>query len=190
LDGAAELRHGAFPFSAAFHSHFVVPLFLLLAMILPLFAAAFLVFAQAQTPSAPAAPSSAAPAATAAAPSSAATSTTTPAAADPAVTPPQSFIQSLGGLPILVFMTIIFYFVILRPQQKRAREAKELVAALKSGDRVITSSGIYGLIANVTDRTVMVKIAEGVKVEMDRSSIATVLNRANDGKVEVLPAAK
>ena len=153
-------------------------------MILPLFAAAFLVFAQAQTPSAPAAASTAAPVATAAA-------ATTTAAADPAqTTPPASFIQSLGGLPILVFMTIIFYFIILRPQQKRAREAKALVAALKSGDRVVTSSGIYGLIANITDRTVMVKIAEGVKVEMDRSSITTVLNRANDGKVEVLPAAK
>jgi preprotein translocase subunit YajC len=135
-------------------------------MMSSLFATVFLVLAQAQTG--------------------------TPAAADPAGTPPPSFIQSLGGLPILVFMTIIFYFIILRPQQKRAREAKELVASLKTGDRVVTASGIYGLISNVSDRTVIVKIAEGVKVEMDRGSIATVLNRnaAADGKVEVLPAAK
>ena len=76
-------------------------------------------------------------------------------------------------------MTIIFYFIILRPQQKRAREAKELVASIKTGDRVLTASGIYGLVANVSDRTVMVKIAEGVKVEMDRGSITTILNRTN-----------
>ncbi len=143
-------------------------------MILPLFAAAFLVFAQAQAP---------APAAAPAAPAATTTTTAAPAtgAADPAQpAPAPSFVQSLGGLPILVFMTIIFYFIILRPQQKRAREARELVAAVKSGDRVVTASGIYGLVANVSDRTVTVKIAEGVKVEMDRSSISTILNRGAD----------
>lgn len=154
-------------------------------MILPLFAAAFLVLAQAQTPppAAPAAPTAAAAATTA-------TNTAPATAADPAQTPP-SFVQSLGPLPMIVFMMIMLYFVMVRPQQKRAREAKELVSSLKSGDRVVTASGIYGLIANVSDRTVTVKIAEGVKVEMDRGSIATVLNRnATDGKVEVVPAAK
>lgn len=156
-------------------------------MILPLFAAAFLVFAQAQTPAAPAA-ATPAPAATT-------TAAATTGATDPAAqaTPPPSFVQSLGGLPILVFMTIIFYFIILRPQQKRAREARELVASLKSGDRVLTTSGIYGLIANVSDRTVTVKIAEGVKIEMDRSSVAAILNRQNadDGsKTSAAPAAK
>ena len=160
-------------------------------MILSLFAAFFLTLAQAQTPAA--APASATPAAATTTTAAAAGSNTSPAAdAAASPTPAPSMIQQFGSLPILVLMTIIFYFIIIRPQQKRSKDQQALVSSLKTGDRVVTSSGIYGLIANVSDKTVTVKIAEGVKVEMDRASVTTILNRggASDGKVEVLPATK
>lgn len=161
-------------------------------MILPLLAAFSLVLAQAQTPAPP--PAATAPAVT----SAPAASSSASAPADPAATPTPApgMMQQFGSLPILVLMTIIFYFIIIRPQQKRAKDQRELVSALKTGDRVVTSSGIYGLIANVGDKTVTVKIAEGVKVEMDRSSVTTVLNRgagtaaADDGKAKSVTATK
>ena len=68
------------------------------------------------------------------------------------------------------------YFVLFRPQIKRQKEQAKLVASVKTGDRVITSSGIHGLVSNVKDRTVIVKIADNVKVEMEKSAISTVGN--------------
>lgn len=74
----------------------------------------------------------------------------------------------------LVFIFVIFYFVLIRPQQKRQKEHAKLVAAVKTGDRVVTSSGIHGVISNVKDNTVLVKIADNVKVEFDRAAIVTI----------------
>ncbi len=85
----------------------------------------------------------------------------------------------------LILIFVLFYFVLIRPQQKRQKEHQKLVAALKTGDHVITSSGIHGMIANVKDRTVVVKIAENVKVEFDRSAVVTVLKTDSE-----TPAAK
>ncbi|MDQ6654830.1 MAG: preprotein translocase subunit YajC [Verrucomicrobiota bacterium] len=75
---------------------------------------------------------------------------------------------------ILIF--VIMYFLLFRPQMKRQKEAAKLVSSIKTGDRVITGSGIHGLISNVKERTVTVKIADNVKVEMEKSAITTVLN--------------
>jgi preprotein translocase subunit YajC len=74
----------------------------------------------------------------------------------------------------LVFLCIIFYFMLIRPQQKRQKEHQSLISAVKTGDRVITSSGIHGVIANVKDKTVIVKVADNVKIEFDRSSITSI----------------
>ena len=74
----------------------------------------------------------------------------------------------------LILIFVLFYFVLIRPQQKRQKEHEKLVAALKSGDRVVTSAGIHGLIANVKDTTVVLKLADNVKVEFDRSAIVKV----------------
>ncbi len=81
----------------------------------------------------------------------------------------------LGGF--LVPMTLIFvmmYFVMIRPQKKRATEQQRLINSLKTGDRVVTSAGIHGLISNVKDSTVIVKVADNVKIEMEKSAISTV----------------
>jgi preprotein translocase subunit YajC len=74
-----------------------------------------------------------------------------------------------------VFMAIALYFVMIRPQMRRQKEQAALVSSLKTGDRVVTTSGIHGLISNVKDRTVIVKVADNVKIEMDKSAVTTVV---------------
>ena len=82
----------------------------------------------------------------------------------------------LGGF--IVPMTLIFvmmYFLLIRPQKKRQVEQQRLVSALKTGDRVVTNAGIHGLISNVKETTVIVKVADNVKIEMEKSAVANVL---------------
>jgi preprotein translocase subunit YajC len=83
----------------------------------------------------------------------------------------------LGLLPF-VFIFVIMYYVMLRPQMRRQKEQARLVSALKTGDRVVTSSGIHGLISNVKDTTVIVKVADNVKLEMDKTSVTNVVKTA------------
>ncbi|MEY2492771.1 MAG: preprotein translocase subunit YajC [Verrucomicrobiota bacterium] len=73
-----------------------------------------------------------------------------------------------------IFIFVIMYFIMIRPQMRRQKEQQKLVGALKTGDKVVTSSGIHGLIANVKDSTVVVKVADNVKIEMEKSAITTV----------------
>jgi preprotein translocase subunit YajC len=83
-----------------------------------------------------------------------------------------------GGLISFVpfiFIFIIMYFLLFRPQKKRQQEQQRLVAALKTGDKVVTNAGIHGLIVNVKDTTVMVKVADNVKIEMEKSAVTNVL---------------
>ena len=80
----------------------------------------------------------------------------------------------LGMLPFL-FLIVIMYYVMIRPQMRRQKEAAKLVSSLKTGDRVVTASGIHGLISNVKDTTVIVKVADNVKLEMEKSAVTNVL---------------
>jgi preprotein translocase subunit YajC len=83
-----------------------------------------------------------------------------------------------GGITTFVpfiFIFIIMYFVLFRPQMRRQKEQQRLVSALKTGDRVVTSAGIHGLISNVKDTTVIVKVADNVKIEMEKSAITSVV---------------
>ncbi len=75
----------------------------------------------------------------------------------------------------LIFIFIIMYFVMIRPQKKRQEQQQKLMADLKTGDRVVTNAGIHGLISNVKENTVLVKVADNVKIEMEKSAITTVL---------------
>ena len=80
----------------------------------------------------------------------------------------------------LVIIFVIFYFLLIRPQQKRQKEHQSLLDALKKGDKVITSGGIYGLVEAVTEHTVTLKIAENVKVKFGKGNIATVRSAADE----------
>jgi preprotein translocase subunit YajC len=76
-------------------------------------------------------------------------------------------------LPI-VGMLAIFYFLLIRPQQKRQKEMQKMIQALRKGDRVITASGLIGDVVGLKDDVVVLKIAENVKVEMLKSSVTAV----------------
>ena len=67
------------------------------------------------------------------------------------------------------------YFVLFRPQMRRQKEQRRLISSLKTGDRVVTSAGIHGMITNVKETTVTVKVADNVKIEMEKSAVTNVL---------------
>jgi preprotein translocase subunit YajC len=74
-----------------------------------------------------------------------------------------------------IFIFIIMYFVMFRPQKKRQEQQQRLISSIKTGDRVVTNAGIHGLIANVKETTVIVKVADNVKIEMEKSAISNVV---------------
>lgn len=80
----------------------------------------------------------------------------------------------------LIFIGVIFYFLLIRPQQKQRKEQQKLIEALKTGDKVVTSAGIHGMISNVKEKTVLLKVADNVKIEIDKAAVATVLERSSD----------
>lgn len=96
----------------------------------------------------------------------------------------------LNLLPFL-FMGVLFYFLLIRPQQKRQKQHQQLMANLKTGDRVVTNSGIHGLIANVKETTFLLKVADNVKIEIDKSAVAGIEKSAESKAAapEAKPAA-
>lgn len=100
-----------------------------------------------------------------------------------------SFLQTDGGMgslfgSLLPFLLIIlvFYFLILRPQQKRQKEKARLLESVQKGDKIITSGGIHGTVEGLEDKTVLVKIADNTKVKMERSAIATIVGLTPEAK--------
>jgi len=69
----------------------------------------------------------------------------------------------------------IFYFMIIRPQQKRAKEREKLLSAIQKGDKVILTSGLYGTVAGLEEKTCLIDVGNNVKMKFDRSAIATVI---------------
>lgn len=85
----------------------------------------------------------------------------------------------------LIFIGVIFYFLLIRPQQKQRKEQLALISAIKVGDKVVTASGMYGLISSVKEKTVMLKVADNVKIEFDKAAIASVVKSSTDTTVDV-----
>jgi preprotein translocase subunit YajC len=83
-----------------------------------------------------------------------------------------------SGLTQILFMYVpiiaIFYFLIIRPQRQQQKKTKEMLDNLKKNDEVITTSGIHGTVAIVKEKTVVVRVDEGCRIEFDRESIASV----------------
>lgn len=86
----------------------------------------------------------------------------------------------LSGILPLVIIFVIFYFLLIRPQQKERKAHQKLIDELKKGDKVVTSSGIYGLVEQVSDKTVVIKIAENVKVKFAKPHVAAVRSSADE----------
>ena len=72
----------------------------------------------------------------------------------------------------LILLFAIFYFILIRPQQKRAKDHKQLLANLKKGDKVVSNGGIYGTIVGITDTVITLEIADKVKIKVGRNYIA------------------
>jgi preprotein translocase subunit YajC len=103
----------------------------------------------------------------------------------PAAQPP----SGLAGMNTLIyggFFMLIFFMLIIRPQQKKQKELERLVSTLKTGDKVVTSGGIHGIVANIKDGTTLsLKIADNVKIEVDKSAVTAL---ENDKDSSALPA--
>ena len=82
--------------------------------------------------------------------------------------------NSYQGIIMLVIMFAIFYFLLIRPQQKRAKQHKQLIENLKVGDQVTTAGGIHGKVASMQEDSVTLEVASGVKVKFNRGSIVSV----------------
>lgn len=78
---------------------------------------------------------------------------------------------------MIVFMLVIFWVLLIRPQQKKAREQSELLKSLKTGDRVVTSSGIIGIVTSVRDDAVTLRSAD-TKLEVQKGSVSQIVERA------------
>jgi preprotein translocase subunit YajC len=90
--------------------------------------------------------------------------------------------SSLFSFLPLVAIVAIFYFLILRPQNKKQKETQKMLSALKKGDQVVTIGGVHGVIQSVKESTVIVKVDENVKLEFNRSAVATVSSQAKEEK--------
>lgn len=96
---------------------------------------------------------------------------------------PQQEGNPLGGILIpMMLMLVMMYFVMIRPQQKKQKEQKTLIDSLKIGDEVITAGGIHGIVANKSDRTVTVKVQDGVKIKFEKSSVTQVFKSKDKEK--------
>lgn len=69
----------------------------------------------------------------------------------------------------------IFYFMIIRPQQKRAKEREKLLSNIEKGDKIVTSGGVHATIVGIEEKTVLIEIAPNVKIKIERSGIGSVI---------------
>lgn len=93
-----------------------------------------------------------------------------------------------GGSQMLITMAlfmVIFWVLIIRPQKKKQKEHEQRLASIKVGDRIITASGVHGIISAVRDRTISLKIAENVRIDMEKSAIATILPKEGEAAATI-----
>lgn len=91
--------------------------------------------------------------------------------------PIMSLVASL--LP-LILIIVVFYFLLIRPQQKRAKEHRQMLENLKRGDKVITVGGLYGVVDSVNPNTVVLKVADNVKLKFSKQSIAALRPQSDE----------
>ncbi len=89
-----------------------------------------------------------------------------------------------GGMVSTIIMFgaifLIFYFMIIRPQQKKAKDRDKLLSNLEKGDKVVTSGGIHGIIAGIDEKTLLLQISDNLKVKVDRSAINQVIAKKGE----------
>lgn len=98
--------------------------------------------------------------------------------------------SALGMFAPLLAIIVIFYFFIIRPQNKKQKETEKMINALKKGDKVITIGGIHGVVSSVKEKTIIVKVDDNAKIEFNRTAIATVTKSDAELAKEAEDAAK
>jgi len=89
----------------------------------------------------------------------------------------------MSGILMMVLIFVVFYFFMIRPQQKRQKEIKKQRENMQVGDKVVTSGGMYGKIREIKDdNTVIIEIAENVRIKVDKSSVFLSLQDAQQGQ--------
>ena len=79
--------------------------------------------------------------------------------------------SSYQGILMMVLIFVVFYFFMIRPQTKRQKEIKKQREAMKPGDSVVTSGGIYGKVKDIKETTIIIEIAENVRIKVDKNSV-------------------
>jgi preprotein translocase subunit YajC len=89
-----------------------------------------------------------------------------------------------GAFIPLILMFVIFYFLLIRPQQKKTKEHRQMIESLKKGDRIVTSGGIHGRVTGITENTITVEIADKVRVKLNRGNVAGVMQQGGQAPKE------
>jgi len=90
---------------------------------------------------------------------------------------PDQAINPFGQMIPLVLIFGIFYFLIIKPQKKKQKEQEDLRKNLKKNDAIVTAGGMHGTVVMVKDKTVVIRVDDNVKIEFDKESISTVINK-------------
>ncbi|MDM8552585.1 preprotein translocase subunit YajC [Desulfobacterales bacterium HSG2] len=93
----------------------------------------------------------------------------------------------LGAFVPLILMFVIFYFLLIRPQQKKQKEHQEMIRGLRKGDRVMLNGGIYGRITSLDESTLSVEIADKVRVKVNRSYVAALTHGQTEKESKAEP---
>lgn len=80
----------------------------------------------------------------------------------------------ISTLVMFGLIIAIFYFLILRPQQKRQKERQKMLEAVKKGDKVVTAGGLHGTVAGLDEKTILLQVSDNVKMKFDRSAVASI----------------
>jgi preprotein translocase subunit YajC len=89
---------------------------------------------------------------------------------------------SLNGIVMIVLLFVVMYFFMIRPQQKKQKEVQKMREALKVGDKVVTSGGIYGKLKEINDHSFTVEIAENIRIKVDKASVFAVADESHTSK--------
>lgn len=89
----------------------------------------------------------------------------------------------LGTLAPMVLIMVVFYFFMIRPQVKKAKDLKKMVAELKKGDKIVTTAGIHGRILDLNDTTFLIEVEGGTKIRFDKSAVSLDATKAIVPKV-------
>ena len=93
-----------------------------------------------------------------------------------------------GGIfsTLIMFSLIIFifYFMILRPQQKRQKDRQKLLESVQKGDKIVTVGGVHGTIVGMEEKTVLVQIADNVKVKLEKSAVSSIVRGTESSKID------